>query len=149
MMINKWLKYLLFFVCYLLIIAKPVFGFRADDDNPAAGNKEAAKTTAANTQATLPTDQQNQIVKDLEKKGISIQWDNQFGSPVSVRGKGVGAVPLGGRRTAASVFSGTYGQRSVAVLNNLGPLYGIQDAAQEIKPSGLSRWITWASGIRK
>ena len=90
MMINKWLKYLLFFVCYLLIIAKPVFGFRADDDNPAAGNKEAAKTTAANTQATLPTDQQNQIVKDLEKKGISIQWDNQFGSPVSVRGKGVG-----------------------------------------------------------
>jgi len=113
-----------------------VFGFRAEP-MPAATQKGSVTSYEDSTTRSIPLDQKQLLAAgDLQKAGVSVQWDRLVNSPSSVRGKGLGVKPLSGQSVAASVFVGTYGQRAIAVLQNLAPLYGIGDAASELKPNG-------------
>ena len=71
----------------------------------------------------------------LEQSGIRVGWDEKTGTPFFLRAKGLGVRPLDGR-TGRSVFEGGYGDRALAVMQNLAPAFGIRDAQAELKPAG-------------
>jgi bacillolysin len=123
--------------CFLQIcFLAQVFGFRAEPE-PATNQK--SNFTSSTARSIPPNKKQLLAAGDLQKAGVSVQWDTLVNSPSSVRGKSLGVKPVTGQSKSASVFVGTYGQRSVAVLQNLAPLYGIGDAASELKPKGIDQ----------
>lgn len=82
-----------------------------------------------------PPQTRREWAKKLEQGGIQVGWDEKVGNPFSLRGKGLGVRPLDGR-PGRSVFKGTYGDRALAVMENLAAVYGIRNVAMELKPSG-------------
>jgi len=107
------------------------FAFRGE---PLSPQSQAASSGPSRLAHLTPG--QIAAADELRQNGFSIDWDNEVNSPTMIRGKGVGIKPVGGQSKAAPVFSGTTGQRAVAVLQNLGPLYGIQDASSQLRPKG-------------
>jgi thermolysin len=124
-------------ICLLqFFFLAPAFAFRAEQvPAPSQGDK-SAKQNLIEPSPVSPTQQQVAATDELRKLNISVEWDSRVNSPTSVRGKGLGVKPLSGQSVAASVFVGTYGQRAIAVLQNLAPLYGIQSASSELQANG-------------
>ena len=124
-------------ICLLqFFFLAPAFAFRAEQvPAPSQGDK-SAKQNLIEPSPVSPTQQQVAATDELRKLNVSVDWDIRVNSPASVRGKGLGVKPLSGQSVAASVFVGTYGQRAIAVLQNLAPLYGIQNASSELQANG-------------
>ena len=124
-------------ICLLqFFFLAPAFAFRAEQvPAPSQGDK-SAKQNLIEPSPVSPTQQQAAATDELRKLNVSVDWDSRVNSPASVRGKGLGVKPLSGQSVAASVFVGTYGQRAIAVLQNLAPLYGIQSASSELQANG-------------
>jgi len=84
-----------------------------------------------------PQPEQTQAFEKLQKEdaGVSLDWDAEEGTPRCIRGKGIGRQSLSGSNALAaqSVYQGTYSQRSLAVMDNLAPLYRLKSAKQEFR----------------
>ena len=84
-----------------------------------------------------PQPGQTQAFEKLQKEdaGVSLDWDAEEGTPRCIRGKGIGRQSLSGSNALAaqSVYQGTYSQRSLAVMDNLAPLYRLKSAKQEFR----------------
>lgn len=107
--------------------------------------EDLRKPKKTNQTATAPKEkpkrkpqiEQTQAFEKLQKEdaGVSLDWDSEEGTPRSIRGKGIGSKSLSGSNALAaqSVFQGTYSQRSLAVMDNLAPLYRLKSAKQEFR----------------
>ena len=107
--------------------------------------EDLRKPKKTNQTATAPKEkpkrkpklEQTQAFEKLQKEdaGVSLDWDAEEGTPRSIRGKGIGSKSLSGSNSlvAQSVFQGTYSQRSLAVMDNLAPLYRLKSAKQEFR----------------
>jgi len=127
-------------ICLLqFFFLAPAFAFRAEQVPAPSQVDKSAKLNPVQASHISPTQQQSVACGELRKMGVSVEWDSRVNSPASVRGKGLGVKPLSGQSVAASVFVGTYGQRATAVLQNLAPLYGIQNASSELQANGLAK----------
>lgn len=71
----------------------------------------------------------------LKKDGVEVGWDEATESPFLLRAKGLGTKALDGT-TGRNVFEGSYGDRALAVMENLAPVFGIRNATAELTPSG-------------
>jgi len=124
-------------ICLLqFFFLAPAFAFRAEQVSAPSQGDKSAKQNLIEPSPVSPTQQQIAATDELRKLNVSVDWDIRVNSPASVRGKGLGVKPLSGQSVAASVFVGTYGQRAIAVLQNLAPLYGIQNASSELQANG-------------
>ena len=124
-------------ICLLqFFFLAPAFAFRAEQVPAPSQVDKSAKQNPVQASPISPTQQQIAATDELRKLNVSVDWDSRVNSPTSVRGKGLGVKPLSGQSVAASVFVGTYGQRAIAVLQNLAPLYGIQSASSELQANG-------------
>jgi hypothetical protein len=124
-------------ICLLqFFFLAPAFAFRAEQVPAPSQVDKSAKQNPVQASPISPTQQQIAATDELRKLNVSVDWDSRVNSPTSVRGKGLGVKPLSGQSVAASVFVGTYGQRAIAVLQNLAPLYGIQNASSELQANG-------------
>lgn len=124
-------------ICLLqFFFLAPAFAFRAEQVPAPSQVDKSAKQNLIDPSPVSPNQQQVAATDELRKLNVSVDWDSRVNSPTSVRGKGLGVKPLSGQSVAASVFIGTYGQRAIAVLQNLAPLYGIQSASSELQANG-------------
>ena len=133
---SSWVRYI--YLVQFLFLAE-AFAFRAEPVPAPSQVDKSAKQNPVQASPISPTQQQIVACGELRKMGVSVEWDSRVNSPASVRGKGLGVKSLSAQSVAASVFVGTYGQRSVAVLQNLAPLYGIQNASSELQASGSAK----------
>lgn len=129
----NWVK----FIYLIQVFALPqVFGFQAEQIAPSSQANMSAREASVEAGPIKPSQQQIAASEALRKLDTILEWDSRVNSPTCVRGKGLGVKSLFGQSVSASAFVGTYGQRAIAVLQNLAPLYGIGDAASELKPNG-------------
>ena len=133
---SSWVRYI--YLVQFLFLAE-AFAFRAEPVPAPSQVDKSAKQNPVQASPISPTQQQIVACGELRKMGVSVEWDSRVNSPASVRGKGLGVKPLSGQSVAASVFVGTYGQRAIAVLQNLAPLYGIQNASSELQANGSAK----------
>jgi len=115
------------------------FAFRGETVPAPSQVDKSVKQNPVQASPISPSQQQIVACDELRKMSVSVEWDSRVNSPASVRGKGLGVKPLSGQSVAASVFVGTYGQRAIAVLQNLAPLYGIQNASSELQANGSAK----------
>ena len=133
---SSWVRYI--YLVQFLFLAE-AFAFRAEPVPAPSQVDKSAKQNPVQASPISSTQQQIVACGELRKMGVSVEWDSRVNSPASVRGKGLGVKLLSGQGVAASVFVGTYGQRAIAVLQNLAPLYGIQNASSELQASGSAK----------
>jgi Zn-dependent metalloprotease len=127
-----------FLVVLLLVLGGPwhAQAFRGEDlRKPKKTNQTAA--APKEKPKRKPKAEQTQAFEKLQKEdaGVSLDWDSEEGTPRSIRGKGIGSKSLSGSNALAaqSVFRGTYSDRSLAVMDNLAPLYRLKSAKQEFR----------------
>ena len=124
-------------ICLLqLFLLTPAFAFRGEPVPSTPNVNNLAQQNLVAARPISPTAQQIAASDELRKLNISVDWDSRINSPTFVRGTGLGVKPILGQSFSASVFVGTYGQRAIAVLQNLAPLYGIQNASSELQANG-------------
>jgi thermolysin len=133
---SSWVRYI--YLVQFLFLAE-AFAFRAETVPAPSQVDKSVKQNPVQASPISPTQQQSVACGELRKMGVSVDWDSRVNSPATVRGKGLGVKPLSGQSVAASVFVGTYGQRAIAVLQNLAPLYGIQNASSELQANGSAK----------
>lgn len=121
---NKSKAYLLI---SLVLIGLTAYGFRADEwptDRGARGVRDVAQPVIVRQ----PTDAQVKAAARLQ--GVDVQWDKKTGAPLSVRGKVLGTLNLGGKGLTASA-KGNYAHDAIAVLDSLTDVYAAKDAQKE------------------
>lgn len=110
--------------------------FRGEDLRKPKKTNQTATAPKEKSQRR-PQIEQTQAFEKLQKEdaGFSLDWDAEEGTPRSIRGKGIGSKSLSSSNSlvAQSVFQGTYSQRSLAVMDNLAPLYRLKSAKQEFR----------------
>jgi thermolysin len=126
------------YLVHILFLAQ-AYAFRTEPVPAPSQSGKSAKQNPVQASPISPTQQQMAASDELRKLNVSVDWDSRINSPASVRGKSLGVKPLSGQSVAASVFVGTYGQRAIAVLQNLTPLYGIQNASSELQANGSAK----------
>ena len=96
---------------------------------------EAAPSSVAAPAPILPSaGNRREWALQLEQEGVRVEWDEKMDNPFSLRGKSLGVRPLG-QRPGKNVFEGTAGDRALAVMENLAPVYGVRDARRELAAS--------------
>ena len=125
--------YLILFLCLSVV---NTHAFRGEDlGKPKKTNQTA--TAPKEKPKRKPQPGQTQAFEKLQKDdaGVSLDWDPEEGTPRCIRGKGIGRQSLSGSNAlvAQSVYQGTYSQRSLAVMDNLAPLYRLKSAKQEFR----------------
>jgi len=113
----------------------PASGGGADSGEISDENREAASSPVAAPAPVLASaGNRRDWALQLEREGVRVGWDEKIGNPFSLRGKSLGVRPLG-QRPGKNVFEGTAGDRALAVMENLAPVYGVQDARRELAAS--------------
>jgi len=103
-------------------------------ESSASPNSVAPSPAGVEFSSVTPRDRREWAIV-LEKSGVEVGWDEKTGTPFSLRHPGLGTQPLHGQ-AGQNVFTGGYGDRALAVMNNLAPVFGLRDAPAELKPSG-------------
>jgi Zn-dependent metalloprotease len=128
-----------FFLIFLFLVLGGTWEAKAFKGEDLGKPKKTNQTAAAPKEKPKrkPQPGQTQAFEKLQKEdaGVSLDWDAEEGTPRCIRGKGIGRQSLSGSNSLAtqSVFQGTYSQRSLAVMDNLAPLYRLKSAKQEFR----------------
>jgi thermolysin len=116
-----------YFLVSLVFIGLAAYGFRPDEW-PTDRDSKGAGGTARPVIVRQPTDAQLQAAARLQD--VDVQWDKKTGAPLSIRGKILGTLNLGGKGLTAA-GEGNFAQDAIAVLDSLTDVYGIKDAQKE------------------
>lgn len=109
---------------WLFLMIPASYAFRADE--PINANSTPAALQAAVQRA--PTTAQLAALKLLPQ--VNIVWDGKTGAPLSMRGRGLAAVNLGGKGLALG-GKADFSADAVAVLDHLTAAYRIRNAPEE------------------
>ncbi len=120
----------------LLLGALPVGAFRADPDRSGAVRASIRPPTPP---ARAISAAQSAAAQQAEAAGMAVSWDARLGVPRSLRGRNLGfAHPAFASRRAA-LAGATPEDKAIAVLDALGGLYALRDAATEFTPKATQR----------
>jgi bacillolysin len=108
---------------------------RPEEETPARRNAALARPTTEPGRKT-PSSAQKHAASLARDEGVELDWDETTGAPSRVRGKDLEtSATFTGARTFVAPATDLPG-RAVGVLENLAPLFGIQNAAAEFAPRG-------------
>jgi len=105
------------------------FALRDDRQGPKLTKRVDAKPEPARH---VPSDEQKRLADLAAKEGVATDWHSKLGTPISVKGKGLGQKRAFSTGKGLAVKGGSaYESDAVAVLDNLSGVYGLKDAGKE------------------
>ena len=130
---------ILVFLLFSPLVANLSLAIRPEEPLPSSTNKTLTtqSTPLAPALPIKPTAKQTLVAEDLNKSGIEVIWDSKINSPFSVSGKDLEAATLpGSAQRKARLANASVPERAVTIMQNFASLYGIQNPANAIEPSG-------------
>ncbi|MEI6809403.1 MAG: M4 family metallopeptidase, partial [bacterium] len=125
---GKWLIYSM--IAWAILFATPAsFALKDDRQGPKLPKRVDAKPEPARH---VPSAEQKRLADLAAKEGVNTDWHSRLGTPISVRGKGLGQKRSFSTGKGLAVKGGNaYETDAVAVLDNLSGVYDLKDAGKE------------------
>ncbi len=117
-------------ITLLLLLALPAYAFRPDEKN--RHDESAAEARAKAGAIRKASAEQDGAAELAEASGVTTEWHPRLGTPLSIRGPGLGQRrAYSGGKGLALRGGGRYEEDAVAVMDNLTRFYRIRDAEKE------------------
>ena len=112
-----------------LLLTQAASAYVADSRPPTGDTKSPSEAKVMSARA--PSSAQRNAASAAEALGCQVEWSPVWGTPLSIRGVGLGQPSPALGKGLAPGLPGQYGPRALAVLDQLAALYQLQDAAKE------------------